>query len=183
LVLVTDGVPQGCGPAADQALVSAITQAAAARPQFKTYVVGVVGSDTSGVGTLFAQLARVGGTVAPIMLTPTASLSADLLKALQGIRNRALPCQFEIPKSNGTPIDFDRVNVTIRNAAGASSVLYAAKAERCDPNSGGWYYDVDPTSGSVPRRIVACPATCDAVKSDPEAAVDLRFGCKTVEIP
>ncbi|HEY2902902.1 MAG TPA: hypothetical protein VGL59_20130 [Polyangia bacterium] len=185
LVLVTDGLPDACGPA-DEAIGSTVAQAAAATPPLPTYVIGVVGGGDPDAGTakaLFAHLAMVGGTGAPILVTPTASLSDDLLKALQGIRNRSLPCQFELPPTNGTSIDFDRVNVTIRGAAGTVSVLYAAKAERCDPTNGGWYYDSDPASGSVPRRIVACPATCDAVKSDPEAEVDLRFGCKTMEIP
>lgn len=187
LVLVTDGLPNACGAADDvTTIASTIGRAAAAATPLKTYVIGVVGDGDPQAAmekTAFAQLAKAGGTTIPIVVTPTAGLSDALLLALKGIRDRALPCQFAISPSNGTRIDYGRVNVSIRGASGTSSVLYAASADRCDPKTGGWYYDVDPTSGAVPQRIIACPATCDRFKSDPDAAVDLRFGCKTVVIP
>jgi hypothetical protein len=53
--------------------------------------------------------------------------------------------------------------------------------DRC-PATGGWYYDPPPASGTTPSRLVLCPATCDRLRADPAARVELVFGCMTVTI-
>jgi hypothetical protein len=42
---------------------------------------------------------------------------------------------------------------------------------------GGWYYDTDPRVSSA--RVLVCAATCDRFKGEPNARVDLVFGCAT----
>jgi hypothetical protein len=49
--------------------------------------------------------------------------------------------------------------------------------DRCDAR-GGWYYDVDPGSGT-PSRIIVCSATCDRFKAAAQPAVELVYGCRT----
>ena len=183
LVLATDGVPQGCGPAADDVggIAARLSAAAAARPAVTSYVIGVLdqADPNQGPGQALAQLARAGGSGAPFLLSPTANLTQTFLAALEQIRGRALPCEFTIPTGDVPNVDFGRVNLRFRGAAGDRDILYVGKADRCDPMKGGWYYDVDPATGGTPTRVITCPATCAALKSDPQGRIDLRFGCKT----
>ena len=181
LVLATDGVPQGCGPADDIATIAArVSAAAAARPAVTTYVIGVIdkADPNVGPGQALAQLASAGGTGAPFLLSPAADLTQTFLAALESIRGRALPCEFSISKNDVGLVDFGRVNLRFRGASGDRDILYVGKADRCDPVRGGWYYDVDPMVGT-PTRVITCPATCVALKSDTQGRIDLRFGCKT----
>ena len=69
--------------------------------------------------------------------------------------------------------------MNFKGAAGPDeTVLYVERADRCDPARGGWYYDVDPAAGT-PTRVIACQATCQRFKADPNATVDIRYGCRT----
>jgi hypothetical protein len=76
-------------------------------------------------------------------------------------------------------IDFGKVNMHYTGSAGEQTIVYTAGADGCDPNSGGWYYDVDPAAGR-PARVVVCSATCQMFKADPNPSVELGFGCTTV---
>ena len=70
----------------------------------------------------------------------------------------------------------------LQAAAGTGEdIPYVSTAARCDPMRGGWYYDVDPAM-AAPTRVVTCPATCDRLKAEPNANVNLVFGCKTIVI-
>ena len=45
---------------------------------------------------------------------------------------------------------------------------------------GGWYYDVDPSSGT-PSRVIVCENTCQKFRTD-GLGLDLRYGCETRRI-
>jgi hypothetical protein len=183
LVLATDGLPQGCGPADAVATIAGrLSAAAAAHPALTTYVIGVVDPNDPSVGATLAleQFASAGASGTPFLLSPTQDLTQTFLAALEQIRGRALPCEFTIPIKDVPSLDFGRVNLRFRGAGGERDVFYVAKADRCDPMLGGWYYDVDPTTGATPTRVITCPATCAAFKADREGRIDLRFGCKTL---
>ena len=179
LILATDGVPneRSCQPntVADVAMVLDQGQAAA----IATYVIGVANQNEVMSRAAFAQLASAGGTGQPYLLTPTDDLAEKLTETLAQIRGQALPCEFAIPAATAGAIDYGKVNLGFKGAAGSVDVLYAGSADRCDPMNGGWYYDVDPASGAKPTRIIVCPATCARFKAEPSATVDLRFGCQT----
>jgi hypothetical protein len=186
LVLATDGLPLGCGPADDLgAIGTRLAAAAASSPAVPTYVIGVLPSDqpdTGGARAGLAQLARAGGTGEPFLVTPNADLTQAFLAALDQIRGRALPCEFTIPKDRVAQLDFGKVNLRFLGGGSQEDVPYVGRAERCDPVRGGWHYDVDPVSGAVPSRVITCEATCRKLKADPRGRIDLRFGCKTLVI-
>ena len=46
----------------------------------------------------------------------------------------------------------------------------------CAPETGGWYYD-DPLD---PKQILFCPSTCEAIRMDADAEVQLLIGCETI---
>src|SRR6185436_8260484 len=65
----------------------------------------------------------------------------------------------------------DGTVTTVGNVAGKAA---------CSPTRGGWYYDVNPGAGGKPTEIVACDATCTALRMDPRGQVDIVLGCQTV---
>jgi hypothetical protein len=48
----------------------------------------------------------------------------------------------------------------------------------CHPSTGP-HYDVDPNTGMKPSRVRLCEATCNKVKGNTMARVELLFGCVT----
>jgi hypothetical protein len=182
LVLATDGLPTGCQPG-DAAGISALVAAEAMRaPSISTYAIGVFGRDDRLAGSpLLERVATAGGTGKPFVLNSDPDLARSFLDSLEKIRQSTLPCAFVIPRPSG-PIDFGRVNLRWQSAAGtAEEIPYVAAANRCDPMRGGWYYDVDPASGT-PTRVLTCPASCDRLQARSDATVSLVFGCRTVTI-
>lgn len=177
VVLATDGAPFGCARNTVADSVAVLTAARTGTPSIATYVVGVATPNDAAERMILAQLASAGGTNTPFVISATEPLAARFLETLSQIRGQALPCEFNIPMPTGA-IDFLKVNVRVKTAAGEQEILYTATADRCDPMRGGWYYDVEPSKGT-PTRIFVCEATCRQLKQQTDAAVDLRFGCQT----
>jgi hypothetical protein len=108
------------------------------------------------------------------LLAPGPDLGQRFIEALNTIRGWAVGCEFTIPAA----IDFKNVNVRWTGPGGTTDVVYAGSADRCDPNRGGWYYDVDPAN-ATPTRVRLCEATCNQVKGSGQARVELLVGCTT----
>jgi hypothetical protein len=187
MVLATDGVPSGCGgvPGSSNATnsipaVAGVLAAARTGPAaISTWVVGIATPDVGEERMALQMLATAGGTGEPIVIGPMDNLGQRFLDALTQIRGQSLPCEFTIPAPRtGSAIDYGKVNVTWKGASGSEDVLYAGSAAGCDPQRGGWYYDLTFASG-MPTRILACPATCQRFKADASATVEIRFGCRT----
>jgi hypothetical protein len=182
LVIATDGHPSvSCVPSGIPAIAAMLTMARETAPPVTTYAIGLVpDTDAEGRGAL-EQLATAGDTGTAFLAAPQQDLAQRFLDALTQIRGKALPCDFGIPASKLGPIDYGKVNLSVKGSAGDDVVLYAGTKARCDSEKGGWYYDVDP-AGGTPAHVITCPATCDRLKSDGTATVEIRFGCKTAEI-
>ena len=189
VVLSTDGIPNSGGGAGCDDTVADIDNLAAAAlagtPSIKTFVIGVLSpADTGGSGTLNG-IAAAGGTTAATIIGTSSTTESDFVAALQKIRGQSLPCQFDLPVPEaGTP-DYSKVNVVYTDSAttNATIVPYVADLADCAADggaSGGWYYDNDPfADAGTPTKVVLCPATCNAVQSDPTGKVDVVQGCKT----
>jgi hypothetical protein len=183
LVIATDGAPEGCPSNDPEAIAVRLRAARDARPAISTYVIGVLeSSKRSASQGLFDELAAAGGT-SPFLVRPSEQLAERFLETLQKIRGAALACEFDIPAPTMGTLDFGRVNVSYSSGGAAEEILQAPSATRCDPTSGGWYYDADPDAGATPRRVIACPATCRRFQMNPAGRVELRFGCQTNVIP
>ena len=185
LVLATDGLPQGCNepgnPNSIDAAAAQLTLASMPGPDaVNSYVIGVFTANELAQATLaLNQLATAGGTGMPFVLTAGQDLGQRFIDALNAIRGKALGCEFQIPNPSMGVIDYKKVNVRFNGAAGAEDLVYVGSADKCDPNRGGWYYDVDPASGMKPSRVRLCEATCNKVKGNTTARVELLFGCVT----
>ncbi len=187
VLLATDGLPTECiaDPAGDPSGITGVAAVAAAgvtsSPSISTFVIGVFSPQdlADGAEDNLNQIAMAGGSDQAFIVETNRDVEQDFLEALDEIRGMRLPCEFQIPKGNGNSPAFDQVNV-IYSARGDQTYLYYWPSEAaCDPDTGGWYYDVDPTAG-IPTKIIACPASCTEFQGAADAKVSIRLGCATV---
>jgi hypothetical protein len=177
LVLATDGAPSGCPTGDVPEIVARLADAQKATPAVPTYVVGVLEPGDPSLGPALEQMATAGGTGMPFAVTTSADFGDKFLGALNDIRGKALPCDFDIPTPASGVIDTGKVNVRTITQSAPTDLRYVQSAAGCDAK-GGWYYDADPNGGQ-PKRVRLCDATCAPLKADPTAQVQLRFGCRT----
>jgi hypothetical protein len=96
------------------------------------------------------------------------------------ITGSQVSCALDIPPPDGGMLDPGKVNVKYTPGGGnPSSILNVPGGAAACTAQGGWYYD-DPQN---PTQIVLCPATCTVVQADPEAKIDVLFGCETEVVP
>ena len=178
LVLATDGAPAGCPNEDIPTIATRIAAAHQGTPTLATYAIGVLEAGDTSLGPALEQIAAAGGTGAPFAVTTSADFGDKFLGALNEIRGKALPCDFDIPTPASGAIDYGKVNVRTTVQAVPADLHYVQNAAGCDPAKGGWYYDADPNVGQ-PKRVRLCEATCQPLKADAHARVELRFGCRT----
>ena len=179
-VLATDGQPTQCEPL-DAGGIASI--AASGNPLISTFVIGVVAPNDSQAIDVLNEVAAAGGTQTAFLVDPqTQDVGTAFLDALNEIRGSALACEYKVPQpEGGQTIDYAQVNVDHTPQGGSSgTVFYVGSEANCDPEQGGWYYDVDP-AGGTPTKILVCPSTCDVFKTGGE--VNIRVGCATVIAP
>lgn len=181
MVLATDGLPTRCTPYDSAAIAS--TAAAAVGAGVKTFVIGVFDQANAATGkTNLDAIAAGGGTSKAFIISSGGNVTAEFQKALDQIRGASLPCDYTLPKPTSGTADYTKVNVQYTSPTGQATVYpqVPGGAGACGGQT-GWYYDVDPASGT-PTKIILCPASCDAVKagSGAGAKVDVLLGCQTI---
>jgi hypothetical protein len=133
----------------------------------KTFVIGLPGIPKS-----FAdELAQKGGTQA-IVIQQDVDLELQFQQALAGVLGEGLGCEFPLPPDS-TKYDKDLVNVKYTKGDG-SGALDLKRSLGCKDGQ-GWDYD----DGVKPTKLILCGATCDQVKKDGLAKVDVVLGCPT----
>jgi hypothetical protein len=184
VVLVTDGVPNGCGTTTmdprggADGIAPIAAQYASGAPPIPTYVLGIQGIEVSATDFAYVvtTIAQAGGTEA-VIVEATDDLAAEFAAGLEGIRESAAPpCSYSIPlPPTGEQLDLSLVNVVlVPQTSGAEPILNVAGPDDCQ--YGGWYYD---PPGS-PESIELCPNTCDVVSTLNGAGFQVLFGCATV---
>jgi hypothetical protein len=186
VVLVTDGVPNGCGYTTDMPQVAAdgiapiAAQYASAVPPIPTYVLGIQGMEVpvDDFTYVVTTIAHAGGTE-PVIVTATDDLAAKFAAGLEGIRSAAAPpCSYSIPlPPSGEQLDLGLVNVVLLpQTSGAEPILNVAGPDACQ--YGGWYYNPP----GAPESIELCPNTCEVVSQQTGAGFQVLFGCATVAV-
>lgn len=179
-LLATDGMPTSCTP--DKIPDIAADAAAAAKAGVRSYVIGVLSdADISAGGDKNLDAISVAGNGKPafVIKSGSADVTKDFLDALKTIRGAALACEYSIP--TGVGADFKKVNVNVTIGGTDSIVPYVGSAAACDPTKGGWYYDVDPSTGT-PKTILLCGGTCKPLQADAAAKIEIAVGCATIGI-
>jgi hypothetical protein len=82
---------------------------------------------------------------------------------------------------DGGAVDYARVNVQFTSGSGQQVTIGNVKNRAaCSATRGGWYYDVDPSTGAIPKTISICDASCTQMRADPAGRVDILLGCLTI---
>jgi hypothetical protein len=187
VLLATDGLPSECATS-DIAGVAAIASTALSGvPSIPTYVIGVFApAEMANAQMNLDTLAAAGGTgSAFVVSTGTTNVSSAFVTALNSVRSSGLSCQYAVPalpmSADGGQLDYFSVNVQFTSGSGQATTIGNVKDRAsCSATKGGWYYDVDPSTGATPQTISICDASCAAMKADPAGRIDILLGCKTV---
>jgi uncharacterized protein YegL len=175
VVLITDGDPNDCSTNPNNAAAAAAEVgafAATVAATIPTYVIGV-GTDAANL----AVIATGGGTAPyiPVSTTNPAQTTADLLKAINQIKNATLGCDYLLPAPPaGQVLDINAVNVVFTPGGGGAPVTLPYSAACADPT--GWHYD----STTAPTKVIMCSGRCASLQADVTGGkVDIEFGCVT----
>ncbi len=187
VLLATDGLPTECiaDPENDTSGIAGVVEAATAgvegSPSVPTFVIGVFASTDTDARPNLDAIAEAGGTETAFLVDTGQNVEAEFLAALDSVRGTRLACEFAIPApAAGKTLDYQQVNVRFTDAGNQQTLPYWATADDCD-DTGGWYYDVDPSQGT-PSSILACPASCEAFQAATNGSVEIQLGCKTVTV-
>jgi hypothetical protein len=133
--------------------------------------------EAAAVGEVYAELVKATGGVGGDLCQQDFKPVFDELA--RGIVSAShIACEWTIPAApSGSTFEVGKVN--LQYATGVTpapqTVLHVDAVSQCAAQ-GGWFYD----DNNSPTRIAVCPATCDAIKNDPSAKVDILFGCATL---
>ena len=165
LLLATDGLPTDCGGMSEA--VVAVREASVAG--FPTHVVGI-GEQLANL----SDLARAGGTGPAVLISGTSAsaVASAISSKLEGIRSQ-FSCEVQVPATqpDGRAVVPAELNVQIAYTSGARDLVYSQACAL--PNA--FRYD----DAANPKKVVLCGNTCDAVRADDAATVDLLFNCAT----
>jgi hypothetical protein len=201
VLLVTDGEPQvagsfwnpvsNCvGTAQDVPSTVAAAQAGmSAEPKIPTFVLGV--------GPSLANLNQIavagdtkqahlisGGNVSQQVVTALNTIRGTVSKTITKTVTKTVPvpldCEWVMPAPSGTQEqDPSKVNVNFVTNGALTQLGRVGSDADCANFQNGWYYD-DP---AVPTKIIACPSTCDTIKTATDGKIDILVGCDTYIAP
>lgn len=197
MLLITDGAPTmsfGCvrpnNGVMDMPTEPIIAAVAAARTAgIRSFIIGSPGSEESSESNTdmrpwLSRAASAGGTAAAgcsdsgpnfchMDMTQAPDFGAALAAGLSSVATQIASCTYSIPTPPaGQTIDRGAINLIIHADSGDTLVLPDNQGE-C---SEGWRFDAD-------GNVELCGATCDDVKADSSAQVELLFGCGSGAIP
>lgn len=134
-------------------------------------------AEAAAVGEVYNELVQqTGGLKGDLCLQDFKPVLDELARGI--VQSSGVACNWTIPPAPiGTPFEVGKVNLQYTTAAVTTpqTVFHIGSLAEC-PAQGGWYYD----DNAKPNQISVCPATCDAIKNDPTAKVDILFGCATL---
>ncbi len=164
-ILITDGEPTECNTR-----LSTLASLFASHYQstgIASYVVGMTGADMSALGTLAA-----GAAPSPLNRTHDVGTGNGnvLVNVLKEIQKATVACSFQLPQAEG--VDYTGSKVLYTSGGGAQKTLPQRSKTTCG-SSEGWYYDNPVT----PTRFLLCPTSCDQMKADANAKVDIEIAC------
>jgi Mg-chelatase subunit ChlD len=179
VVLATDGLPSSCSPTDIPTIASYADAAFKAGASVRTYVIGVLADAdiSSGADANLDAISKAGNGGPAFIVKTGSDVTKDFQAALDKIRGATLACEYEVPKGMG--VDYNKVNIAVTLGGKTSIIPYVGSAAKCDPATGGWYYDTDPLK-STPTKIIMCDTSCKALKADSMGKIDIQVGCATV---
>jgi hypothetical protein len=166
VVLVSDGIPNGCNASVANAAMAAAT-AVAATPSIKTYVIGVGPALQS-----LDQIAVGGGTQRAYLVDTGADVATQFRQALDAIA-APIRCDYAIPTTPGKVLDYGSVNIETRVGANGTPQITQKVPDAASCGAGGWFYD----SPTAPTKITLCPSTCAPLTNTMGSHLQILIGC------
>jgi len=171
IVYATDGYPMGCD-GNDNTIDNAAKVAKAAfdgEYDIRTYVLGV-GPNLTDLN----KIAASGGTQQALFIDTSKDVTSELAAKFDEIRSAvAVDCVYKVPTPpSGQNFD-GRVNVNYTSGAKTEPVGFN-EATTCTE---GWQY-----TDNTHTEIKLCGTTCDTVKADGNAKIEVLYGCSTVKV-
>lgn len=185
VVLVTDGQPTVCGNCEGKSSKKSAKQMAACRvqeigtlienyyfddPSIETFVIGVDTGDNLDFLNNLARAGSGGSRDATIIDGTSSDAESQLVDALNSIRDESLSCEFDVPAPSNGVIDPDTTTVTLSSGGVDTEISKVTSVGACTGD--GFIYE---TTGP---KILLCPDTCSAAKSDLSASIEIVYGCK-----
>ncbi len=186
-ILVTDGYPQGnCESSASK--LAAIADAHYQSTGVPIFMVGMDGADfthleTMATGGHAPKHANNAGGLTKACGNGSSQCQSwnvgdgsndALTVALQQIQYQAAACSFAVPTSDAGLIDPNSAKVEYLQGGSNAQSLQRATSQSACGTSGGFYYD----NNTSPTVIYLCPTTCDTVRADTSAKVQVKLGCQ-----
>lgn len=171
VVYLTDGYPMGCNNNDIDEAANVAQAAFDSAEHVRTYVLGV-GPNLEDLD----RIAASGGTEHAFFVDTGADVTAQLTEALGSIREDVtVDCTYTIPDPPaGQVLDLGKVNVEYTNGSGDKSPIgFNDTTGNCDE---GWQFAENDT------QVVLCGSTCEEVKADPAARIDVAFGCTRMPV-
>ena len=183
-VLMTDGDPNGCDGNIDR--LAEIIADHRAQTGIRTFIIGMEGATDRNLETY----AVAGGAQAhddwcgdrdpPCHFWNVGDGSGDAIaSALTAIVGQAAPLPCDFPVSGLTPpagqtVDYGKVNVTLTDSSGETTIGQTANVDACPSDQLAWYYD----DASAPTTIHLCANACDvATAAEGGAHLAVVLGC------
>jgi len=178
VVLATDGLPTLCVPTDTASIAGLAKTAFEGAAHVRTLVVASRSLDDPADMSGFDAIAVAGGTARALVIDPHVDFARQLSDALGAAANRKVACDLALPEPPaGEHLDYDAVNVVVDTAKGRATLPRIAGPTHCT-SSGGWYYDVDPSTGA-PSRLNMCKSSCERADSS-ATGIRVELGCKSV---
>jgi hypothetical protein len=98
--------------------------------------------------------------------------ASDFANAVNQIRQASISCSVKIPAAGSGP-GFDKQSVAVhfKGKNGTTSLAYD---KAC--TGAGWHYD----NVDNPSEIVLCESSCNAVRADADAKLEVEFACEPI---
>ncbi len=185
VVFMSDGAPSDCGSTPYTKCTNLAAQYAA--DGVTTFAVLFTDGSSDTLRSFMNNMAYKGKGFAKPNCDPTSSsatkychfevninqnvdaIANAFVAAIEQARNSIDPCTLAIEKQAGQDFDPTLVNVTVTDGNGNKTTVPQ------DP-ANGWTFD-DPAN---PQNVIVHGTTCDTVKTDKNASVELILGCPTI---
>ena len=190
VILITDGAPTDectdnpCSPfdlacllanrdAGSNAVRVSVARGARGTPPIRYFIAGTPDASEAFLSDLAftgntARTPDCQSTTSCHYRLQTGSFEADLTRALDEIRGRAVSCEFAVD-ADPSRVDPTRVNVNVSTGGAAPTIV-----PRDVDHANGWDY----SPGM--RSVVLHGPACDRILADDSAQVRIVFGCPTI---
>lgn len=204
VVLVTDGLPgafipgtkytpAACSPVDAPGVAGLLAGTSmtglglAGKPPIPTFVIGIFGpcdlqqGNTQMPKEKLTTWAAAGGTMSAVIVDTSQDVTKQIQDAFKQVQSKVITCQYAIPMNVVGGIAYKKVSVDFQSTAmpTPAPIKYVGSKDKCDPSSGGWYYDPELDKGT-PTQIIACDKSCSDFKAAEGAEVNVALGCAEI---